>query len=192
MPETGQQFEGSNWPQLHERLTAHYKAAGYPMPGNMFELVEKFICDKEPGYCVGSPEDAPRFSLANTFTNVLAGTRTFLRGALTLGEAAIGGKFVPQEKAEARAAVCVVCAYNDDIQGCTGCNMPVMREAVELLVGKRTTTKDAQLRACRICSCHLQGKVHIALTPLLRHMPEEQRAQLPPHCWLMSEAKESK
>src|SRR6188768_968001 len=48
VPQTGQFFRASNWPQLQEQLIAHYRATGYPAPANLYEAVEDFICANHP------------------------------------------------------------------------------------------------------------------------------------------------
>src|SRR2546421_728471 len=41
----------SGWIQLQEQLHGHYHAAGYPVPANLFDLVQVQICNAQPEYC---------------------------------------------------------------------------------------------------------------------------------------------
>jgi hypothetical protein len=186
VPETGVHFQGSNWSQLYDQLTAHYRASGYKLPDDIFQRVEDYICANVPDYCVGvggiavSPRSTS-FPLAHTFSVVAQGTRT-------LASWLIGGRqYVPQSVANTRAQVCSTCAFNSVPEGCSGCNSSVLKEAVRLVVGNRTTPYDSSLKACRVCVCQLQAKVHLPLTTLLQHMPDSQQAQLPSHCWIVKE-----
>lgn len=181
VPETGYTLKRSNWPELQDALVAHYKASGYPLPPDLFENVEAFICANAPDFCEGGPVTRPKFDLAHTFSVVVQGTRT-------LSNWLVGGRtYVPQLVAEKRASICVTCVYNTEPQGCTGCNSKVLAEAVQLVVGKRATSFDSRLHACRVCACQLKAKVHLPLANLLKYMPAEQQALLPPHCWLVGE-----
>ncbi len=181
VPETGQSFHGSNWPQLQEQLVAHYRATGYAFPEDLFARVEAYICANAPDYCEGVPADAPRFSLGHSFTTVVQGTKTLAHWLLT------GRRYVDQEVANRRALTCSGCVYNLEPQGCNGCNANVMKEAVALVVGKRATPHDERLKACRICGCDLRAKTHIPHAIIVAHMPADQQAQLPSHCWVVME-----
>lgn len=187
VPETGQLFRGSNWPQLEEQLRAHYAATTYPQPDDLFAKVEDYICANNPDYCDGRPALSPPrnpsnpFSLAHSFTTVLQGTSTLASWLLN------GRRYVPQDQATQRASVCTTCVYNSEPQGCSSCNSKVMQEAVMLVVGKRSTPHDGSLRACRICSCGLRAKVHLPLDAILKYMPTAQQEALPAHCWIMKE-----
>lgn len=189
VPESGQHFHGSNWPELQGKLTAHYNAAGYPLPDDLFERVEAYICAGAQGYCVEEatgmpPRDAT--ALALTFHVVLQGTRTLASWWIKHGR-----KHVPQEQADKRAAICAMCIQNQEPQGCTACNNATMKDAVSLIIGKRSTPFDSQLKACLICMCNLKGKVHIPHAPLWDNTPDAQRERLPAHCWLLTEQQAS-
>lgn len=183
VPETGQIFSASNEQELLGQLRAHYGAAGYPMPANLVELIDQNICAQHPDYCVGSGPAPKASGLAHTFTTVLQGTRTI--GAWLLG----GRELVSQDVADRRASICSMCVQNDEPQGCTSCNSKVMKEAVEKLVGKRSTALHDRLLSCRICGCNLRAKVWFPLRILLDHMPAEQQERLPETCWLKTEGK---
>jgi hypothetical protein len=191
VPETGKdspRFADSA--SLKQWLTAHYKANGYELPGDIMAKVEAFICEREVDYCIGdstlsTSSTTPRSNLAHTFHVVVQGTRTLVSWM------AKGMQFVPQEQANARAAVCANCPFNDEPQGCTNCNMDTLRKLAEGLIGTRTTPHSSQLKACRVCSCQLAAKVWLPLRTLLDHMPDEQVARLPAHCWLVTERKQA-
>lgn len=190
VPETGQVFCGSSLSELMTSLAAHYKAAGYPQPPNLARLVEDYICDHIPDYCGGQPrasrpEDAARqgwlAGLKHTFTNIVTGTQTL--AAWIAG----GRNYVDGGVANARAAICTTCPENVEPQGCTGCNLSTLKEIVRSVVGSRTTTSDAHLKACKVCGCDLRAKVHLPHDILWRHMADSQKQQLPEWCWLVRE-----
>lgn len=190
VPETGQRFEGSSLSELLGNLLAHYKAAGYPQPPDLLQLIEDYICAEEPESCGGQPravraDDVLKrgwaASLKHTFTNVVNGTRVL--AAWVAG----GRHYVEEDLASQRAATCITCPENVEPQGCTGCNMKTLHEVVRSVVGSRSTPHDAKLRACRVCGCDLRAKVHLPHDLLWQHMTQEQKALLPAHCWLLRE-----
>lgn len=185
VPQTGQYFKGSNWPQLQEQLLAHYRASGYSPPEDLYGAVEEFICSNNPDYCDG---DAPALKLAlhqlsHSFTNVLTGTRTLASWV------AKGRPYVSQQQAEDRAAVCVGCPFNTPAESCSSCNKGVLKDAVMLVIGKKSTSRDAQLASCRICGCSIPAKLWLPLDSITDHMPLDRQAALPDHCWVKTEAK---
>lgn len=183
VPQTGQFFRASNWPQLQEQLIAHYRATGYPAPANLYEAVEDFICANHPDYCHGEATDI-KFAmqqLAHSFTNVLTGTKTIASWV------AKGRPYVTQEQAEARAAVCVTCQFNVPPDGCSSCNKSVLKDAVMLVIGKKSTSRDAQLASCKICGCVIPAKLWLPLASITDHMPLERQHALPDHCWIVRE-----
>jgi len=186
VPQTGQFFRGSNWPQLQEQLLAHYRATGYSAPADLFEAVEDFICANNPDYCHSEASSLKQAlsQLSHSFTNVLTGTKTLTSWV------AKGRPFVSQEQAEARATVCVGCQFNTEPQGCSGCNQGVLRDAISLVIGKKGTSKDGQLSSCRICSCAIKVKVWLPLASITDHMPLERQHALPDHCWIVKEKHE--
>ncbi len=186
VPETGQTFSGASEYQLITQLRSHYKANGYPEPADYKAMIEADVCAKQPDYCTGNnPTYVPVEGF--TFHTVLQGTRTI---GQWLWRSGLKGarQYVPQEQAEARAAVCVGCPFNDDPQGCTSCNAKSMQEALRIVIGNRNTLLDGQLKSCRVCQCGLKSKVHLPHDVLWDNMPESQRARLPAHCWLVTES----
>ena len=186
VPQTGQFFRASNWPQLQEQLIAHYRATGYSAPADLFGEVEKFICMNNPDYCDSNAPAMKQamFYLSHSFTNVLTGTKTLASWV------AKGRPYVTQEQAEARATVCSSCPYNLPPEGCSGCNKSVLKDAVMLVVGKKSTSRDGQLASCRICGCVIQAKIHLPLDSITDHMPLERQHALPDHCWIVKEKHE--
>lgn len=179
-PHTGQPFVGASLPDLLHQVRAHYKATGYKQPENLEQLVEENLCAAMPDYCTGNAQPV-RPTLAHTLHTVLQGTKT-------LGSWLLGGRhYVEQAVANQRAQVCSSCPMNEEPEGCTSCNRKSLTEAVEKIVGKRSTPYDGQLQACRVCACHLRSKVHLPHAVLWRHMPAEQKERLPAHCWLLTE-----
>lgn len=70
-------------------------------------------------------------------------------------------------------------------------------EAIKEKLQKRTemrleTPVDDKLGVCDACDCPLGLKVHIPLDRILKGLSEEQRRNLDPGCWILSEEKEAK
>ena len=184
VPETGQDFDGSNPDELLQRLQYHYKATGYEQPSDLARKIEDYICDQHPDYCGGQP----RATKTNTFTAFANTFHMVLQGTRTLASWLVDGKERVEPKvANARGAVCVGCSENQEPQGCTSCNMGVLREAVRKIAGNRTTDHGDALKACRVCGCDLKAKVHLPHDVLWRNMPHAQKEKLPAHCWLIKE-----
>lgn len=185
---TGQEFTEPSIDSLIQKLRAHYKANGYIEPPDLQNLIEDYVCNKQPDYCVestGFHRSSFRPGLAHTFHVVIQGTKT-------LGSW-IGSGFekVPMAQAESRAAVCAGCVENQEPEGCTGCNIGALRELTDRIAGSQKTAHDDSLKACRICSCQLKAKTRLPHKVLWPHMTDTQKAALPEHCWLLSEAPKS-
>ena len=88
-------------------------------------------------------------------------------------------EFVPQEEAERRAEICLVCPYNVPLAGCGVCRAGI-EEAMGFL-GGRETSRDAGLRACGVCGCSNRAQVHIPLDVLRAGVRGD--AKFPPNCW---------
>lgn len=187
VPETGQVFSGPSEHALITQLQAHYKANGYPIPSpdELKPRIEAFICAAVPDYCTGN--EPAKFVDGFSFHTVIYGTKTlskWLFGSLLKGER----QFVSQGQANVRASVCVGCHFNDEPQGCTGCNSGALKAAVSALIGPRTTNYDDRLKSCRVCNCLMKAKVHLPYEVLWNNMSDQQKALLPNYCWLNKES----
>lgn len=93
-----------------------------------------------------------------------------------------GMKPVATELAESRAARCADCPQNEDanwIQKLEGAAAEGIRNSLE---ARRQlslrTSKDAELKACQVCNCHLQLKVWVPEKYILARTPEDHLAKL--------------
>lgn len=185
VPETGQTFRGVSEYQLLMELQAHYRANSLKQPDDLSTRIEQFVCEQEPDYCTdahGQPIRDGKRSFVHDIKSVLQGTATLLTWKLS------GAGLVDAATADRRAATCASCNFNVEPEGCTSCNAKVVKEAVTQIVGTRQTALHNQLKACRICQCHLQAKVQLPLASIMRFMPQDQFTQLPQHCWILKEA----
>jgi len=98
---------------------------------------------------------------------------------------------VPQELAEARAAVCAECPQNgrpDFIQRLEGWAASGVKELLELKNGMELkTSKDDQLHHCQICDCALKLKVHAKMEHIKAHTGQRVMDLLPAYCWYKTE-----
>jgi hypothetical protein len=105
-----------------------------------------------------------------------------------------GGKAVPKEQAEKRAAVCTVCPQNRDGDWTTMFTKPVS-EMLRLQLGikndlKLATSKDDQLFVCAACSCPNRLKVWTEIKHIQNNMDAETQERLQkedPKCWILEE-----
>jgi hypothetical protein len=190
VPETNQTFSGPSEQSLIVQLQAHYRANGYPVPSSedLRPRIEAFICAAVPDYCTGN--EPARFVDGFSFHTVIQGTRTF---AVWIMQSIFKGgrQFVSQEKANDRAKTCMSCSFNEQPDGCTGCNSGALKTVIQVIIGARSTPYDEHLRACRICNCLLRAKCHLPFPVLYNNMTDKQKSLLPAHCWLVKESKEA-
>jgi len=109
------------------------------------------------------------------FASALKATRQLSRWVLG------GRKKVPTFRAAERARICLSCPRHAAIVGCASCNVGVLRNLVEQLVGVAIFPGYEELQGCQVCGCSLRAKVQIpadffALEP-----------GLPSNCWVVQE-----
>ncbi len=92
---------------------------------------------------------------------------------------------VQQSTAESRAAICLTCPKN--IFPDKGPFVAWCDSIAEAMTGGRTTSLDAKLGSCDVCSCVIKAKVHYGGD---MHLSDEEKQQLPDYCWMLTEAKE--
>lgn len=198
VPETG--YHVRNEPSLQSckaNVEQHLRASGYPIPNDLAFLIEEYICSlpELQDYCEERAQSTMRISKeqkgaeqnkGHTFSGAVQCLKT-LYGHLVSGQAR-----PTQELAEARAATCVGCPNNSDVQGCSNCNKNIITQLITKIVGSKNTSKDGSLRYCSVCHCNLKAKVWVKHSAIWKHTSEEQKKQLPQEtCWIISEAKES-
>lgn len=105
-----------------------------------------------------------------------------LRGGISLLLNYAYDKFVTQEKAEARAAVCVDCPYN--VVPEKGKVNEWLDEIAVACVGDRRTSVHTELGTCAVCSCPLSSKVFYGGKIELEL---EELEQMPNFCWQRKE-----
>jgi hypothetical protein len=101
---------------------------------------------------------------------------------------------VNKELAEKRAAVCVACPKNQPGNIFTRFSQVAAREITaifEALHQKQlNTTHDAALGVCAACSCPNRSNVWTPINIKLKHLRAETKAELPAHCWVITEEKQ--
>lgn len=135
-----------------------------------------------------------RQRISRSASAVAAGTRTLLEWI------ASGAEAVPQEQANARAAVCARCPVNS-------MNAPDMADkplsqwftvpaanAIKAALSMRdewglSTPDDVKLGVCLGCECVMRLKVHVPLNKFLSKMTVEGKAGLDKNCWVLAEEK---
>jgi hypothetical protein len=95
-----------------------------------------------------------------------------------------GKAFVSQQEAEDRAAICIHCPMNQQINtDCEKCRVALVFIS-EKIAGKKTSV-DHQLKACAICGCELRSAVHLDLQAQQSVLTPEMvnRFKTIPICW---------
>lgn len=168
-PETGVVVESNHHAAFLAQAFQHREANGLYTGGGWQAEVWDLFCMQNPNFPsreIGTPErhltidDIRRFSV----------TVSRWIGA--------GGKWVAQEEAERRAAICVGCPNNKSLPGCWGCRGPL--NWLKDMLGGNQTSHDSNLESCAKCFCNLRVKVHLPLDVI----DNEGVTDLPDFCWM--------
>jgi hypothetical protein len=112
LPENQEYVESMERHDFVDRLRRAYSAAGLPMPVNIWELAEDYMCRMLPvGFCVGDDEGRPRFH-TYTLQQVRENTTELIRTSDCTQSQAVAGS---------RAETCVTCPLHDR-KSCTSCS----------------------------------------------------------------------
>lgn len=172
-PETSHTMTASSFHVLVDRVVQHRKANNLPVPFNIDDAVEMYICHERPELC----EERGK---------VTAGSQPLTLGLavrLTKTLIAAGKRRVEQGEADRRSEICSTCPDNVEPSGCTGCNKPMVKKAVEFIVSGNKTAYDSSLKSCKHCGCFNAAQVWIPLDALQSVISEGENDNLPDHCW---------
>lgn len=165
-PRTGIDFKDHALQAILGRVYKSWLANDIPIPDNWADVVRHEICEQRPDIeCreIGEPE---RFT---TFADVARFASTLKNWLAT------GAQWVPQEEAERRASICLQCHENKTMKMCLGCTQ--LKWLAERS-GMPTTSKDAELKSCRVCGCVNSVAVHVPKDAL-----DVAGLQFPANCW---------
>lgn len=178
VPDTGVTVKGSHWGHLLMRVEEHLVANNLPVPLNLEEYVENYMCGLFPDMCedVEIPK-SPHKKKKMTVGDVLRFTAMI--GADMLN----GRKRESNEEANRRANICADCVDNIDPDGCSGCDRGRMEKLIEKLTGSIATKHDSRLKSCRHCGCINKAQVWFPIDLLQRFTTVEVDKALPQHCW---------
>ena len=171
VPEKFVTLRDSTLSGLVQSLGRYYALNGIPVPENMAELVEDFICRQAPeGFCYGESL-LPRAKVMTYFE------LKFKTGQLVVG---LPEPFVGGGLANTRAETCLRGPKNN--RGlCPTCSG--MRGWGTQLVGRRVTPVDERLGVCEAAT---------VLTAVLVHIQHDRAASVlqdgPEGCWIWGEA----
>lgn len=173
-PETDMPFRAQHPKVLEEEVFAHRMSLpdlNLDVTGNWRERLWSDVCSQNEFLNCHDTEDSGKYPTLADVVNWVRSMANWTAG---------GFQVVPQETAEARAAICVKCPNNQQISGCLGCRGA--GEIISSLTGGRTTSLDNNLFNCRACSgCALTAKVHLPLEVI-----STAGLDLPSFCWLRS------
>ena len=137
-----------------------------PIPADWQALIRQEICEQRPDIeCreIGEPERFTTYADVERFAGTL---KNWL---------AQGAQWVPIEEAERRAAICAACVENRSARLCIACT--ALRWMAERS-GMPSTSKDAELKTCRVCGCWNSIAVHVPKDAL-----DVTGLTFPKHCW---------
>lgn len=137
----------------------------------------------------GQPSGVP---FSSSLPQALASLEKLAAGGRVLVEWINSGQeAVPNDLAEARAAVCVTCPLNAKGDWTSFFTVPVSNKIREALETRRnwnlSTTHDDALKVCEACYCPLPLKVHMPLDRILSRIPQDSLDALAPGCWIRKE-----
>lgn len=178
VPETGDELVAGDLAQLVNQARVIYARNKFEPPADLPARIEHDICLQIPeSCCVGTHEPG---DVKRRMVNARAVREATALKTIRL-KWDLNRFLVPPVEAERRAAICAACPLN--FQGfCTTCNG--LKNFVVEAIGGRTTTMDAKLGVCSVCSCLIKAKVHISAEALkaARKSPEE--GEYPSNCWM--------
>ncbi len=174
---TGQKITGTNFDMVMTNATNQRRANGVPMGLGFEDEVETWICESYPQECEYQNPLIPRSPKEVGMTQMVQGTRTmlaFLRSDQSL---------VDQGEAERRAAICAGCRFNQPFRmPCSGiCG--ALLTLVEKIINHQGTSRDADLKACSVCSCFNRAQVWVPLEVLDKGLTPELRSQFKSIDW---------
>ena len=171
--ETNQTLTSTNIHQLLAKVVDHRKANNLPIPFNIEDEVEAYVCKERPELCKEKDPKPPQ-NKPLTLDLAIRLTRTLVSA---------GFERASQSEAERRALICSTCPDNVNPEGCTGCSKSVMRKAIDFIVGNRQTPYDSTLKSCKHCGCFNAAQVWMPLSALQKTIKKEENEALPSTCW---------
>jgi hypothetical protein len=139
----------------------------------------------------GIPDPKPMAPAVQSRLRSVAGAvkRVNAGAALLLDWERNGQPPVDHATAECRAVICSTCPQNgkgDLTRWFTGPASELIRSQLGRLHGLNLSTSiDEQLGICDVCLCPLKLKIWAPLELIKSHIPEDVKAQLPAHCWIL-------
>lgn len=129
-------------------------------------------------------------SVLGRFANVASALKKVSVGVGTVLDC-VGSEPVARELAESRAKVCVGCAMNGKGDFTSWFTVPLseaIRKAETALRERNLATSlDDKLGVCASCLCPLKLKTWCSIRAIKDHLIAEVQADLPPHCWILTE-----
>jgi hypothetical protein len=175
--DTGYLTKASFLDQLFARARQHRTANGLEIPENFNEIVENWLCMNMPaGVCQeivdGRIMPRSKVTTVNTY-EVIRRTEAihqlFKRG---------GRRYADTREADRRARICVDCAFNKGMSGCTGCRG--IDHILSDKVSGRLTSVDDRLRVCARSGIHNRVLVHLDEATIEK---TNGTRSFPPECW---------
>lgn len=203
----GTNWQSPNWAsfdQIVQGIVAHRRAnpsllaKGWSVDpeavANELDQYQAAICAANgwTDYITGGAETVP-FSSPNPSSSLLHKGQRLVAGAnILVNWLASKEEAVPITQASKRASICAGCKFNEKGDWESWFTRPVAA-AVRREIQKRTdwkleTPDDDKITVCSLCLCPLPLKVHTPLSLILKHLPPNTKASLPPHCWIVQES----
>lgn len=178
VPETGFVIQAWSWAALVPKVVAHYQANATKPPPDLEDLVVKYACHT---YAKCDEDGIPNRIARDVLKSLHVGD--VIRFTQTVFDALKRGEKISQDEANRRASICAGCQFNQQPDGCTGCNSSAVKAVVATISQAGRTPHDAQLKSCRFCGCFIQSLIWYPLATLQKFTDDTENQELPNHCW---------
>lgn len=178
-PETGHKSAAVDYQTWQERIYLHRKAMELPIMSDTMAQAEDQLCGTlPPDRCQYETGDLPPVNINVGFNDVVNWIKAI--GSRFLNQE----PFVPQAEAERRAAICVSCPLNVNLDSGCGAGCRKLVEHLTPGMAAKRTLFDLKLRSCAVCHCFNKVQVWFPLSILEENDTPERQAQYPPtFCW---------
>lgn len=143
--------------------------------GNIEADIDKWYCDRWPGFCI--PDDTDTSTFDEPLLNKISRWAAEKAKHMPVG----GYELTIPAEAEKRAEVCVKCIYNKPWKGlCGGCSASTL-QLLQQIKKTRRTKKDGNLSACTLAVWDNSVAVHLGVKDL--PVSDDVKAKMPEGCW---------
>jgi hypothetical protein len=181
-PVSGRTIRGATFEHLVQLVREEYVRLNMDVPVACEEQVEDALCRRlPPGDCEPGRIDTGNVDRLS-FGHVFSATSTLLRWLVT------GRPKASIAEREERSRICAQCPENVPMGSCSSCSANALRRMLNTILANEQWQGKERLQVCRVCGCALAAKVSLDMETVQASLSEEQKHQLPAHCWILNHA----